>query len=444
LQLHDLHYYEVRAEKPRQIAVRVLRGYAEGADYLEDLLEPAVAGAGLSPADRALVKELACGVVRWQATLDWLIAQKTRGAARKSPVQILLRLGLYQIAWLDRIPGHAAVYETVEMAKQLGFGRQAGFINAVLRGYLRELEPTRKTLAALKTDHPALGFSHPEWLCERWQKRWGQEKLRRLLEWNNTPPVAFARLNRLRAAPEQLITQWEAEGVRFVARQFDWVPERVVFELSSVPPLTALPSFQQGLFYVQDPGTLLAVTKLDPQPGESVLDLCAAPGGKTMLIAQLMQNRGRIVARDNQPHRLKLIEENCARLGVSCVETALAAVRASPAARPRLFDRVLVDAPCSNTGVMRRRIDLRWRLRPQEIDRLRAGQLELLHQAALELKPGGTLVYSTCSLEPEENEQVVQRALTSASILRLEGQKRSLPFQDGLDGAFAAKFIRSA
>ncbi len=148
MQLHDLHYYEVRAEKPRQIAVRVLRGYAEGADYLEDLLEPALAGAGLSPADRALVKELACGVVRWQATLDWLIAQKTRGAARKSPVQILLRLGLYQIAWLDRIPGHAAVYETVEMAKQLGFGRQAGFINAVLRGYLRELEPTRKTLAA--------------------------------------------------------------------------------------------------------------------------------------------------------------------------------------------------------------------------------------------------------------------------------------------------------
>jgi 16S rRNA (cytosine967-C5)-methyltransferase len=440
LQLHDWHYDEVRAEKPRQIAVRVLRDYAEGADYLEDLLEPALAGAGLSPPDRALVKELACGVVRWQATLDWLIAQKTRGAAWKSPVQILLRLGLYQIAWLDRIPGHAAVYETVELAKQLGFGRQAGFINAVLRGCLRELEPTRKTLATLKTSQPALGFSHPEWLCERWQKRWGQENLRRLLEWNNTPPVAFARMNRLRAAPEQLMTQWEAEGVRYVARQFDWVPERVVFELSSAPPLTALPSFQQGLFYVQDPGTLLAVTKLDPQPGESVLDLCAAPGGKTTLIAQLMQNRGRIVARDNQPQRLQLIEENCARLSVSCVETALAAVPASPAAPPQLFDRVLVDAPCSNTGVMRRRVDLRWRLRPQELDRLRAGQLELLHQAALELKPGGTLVYSTCSLEPEENQDVAKEFLSSHAEFHLEDERTLLPFVEEVDGAYVARF----
>jgi 16S rRNA (cytosine967-C5)-methyltransferase len=440
LQLHDLHYYEVRAEKPRQIAVRVLRGYAEGADYLEDLLEPALAGSALIPADRALVKELACGVVRWQATLDWLIAQKTRGAAWKSPVQILLRLGLYQIAWLDRIPGHAAVYETVELAKQLGLGRQAGFINAVLRGYLRELEQTRKTLATLKADQPALGFSHPEWLCERWQKRWGQEKLRRLLEWNNTPPIAFARLNRLRAAPEQLMTRWEAEGVRFVTRQFDWVPERAVFELSSAPPLAALPSFQQGLFYVQDPGTLLAVTKLDPQPGESVLDLCAAPGGKTTLIAQLMQNRGRIVARDNQPHRLKLIEENCARLGVSCVETALAVVPASPAVSPLLFDRVLVDAPCSNTGVMRRRVDLRWRLRPPELDRLRAGQLELLHQASLELKPGGTFVYSTCSLEPEENEEVAKEFLSAHPQFHLEDERTLLPFVEGVDGAYVAQF----
>ena len=442
MQLHDWHYYKVRAEKPRQIAVRVLRGYAEGVDYLEDLLEPALAGSALSPADRALVQALACGVVRWQATLDWLIAQKTRGAAWKSPVQILLRLGLYQIAWLDRIPAHAAVFETVELAKQLGFGPQAGFINAVLRGYLRELEPTRKTLAALKTSQPALGFSHPEWLCERWQKRWGQEKLRRLLEWNNAPPIAFARLNRLRAAPEQLLTQWEAEGVRFVARQFDWVPERVVFELSAAPPLTALPSFQQGLFYVQDPGTLLAVTKLDPQPGESVLDLCAAPGGKTMLIAQLMQNRGRIVARDNQPHRLKLIAENCARLGVSCVETALAAVPASPAAPPRLFDRVLVDAPCSNTGVMRRRVDLRWRLRPPELDRLRAGQLELLRQATLELKPGGTLVYSTCSLEPEENQEVAREFLSSHSQFHLEDERTLLPFVEEVDGAYVARLMR--
>lgn len=218
--------------------------------------------------------------------------------------------------------------------------------------------------------------------------------------------------------------------------------EGMVFQLDSHPPFSNMRSFQQGHFYIQDPSTLLAVQELDPQPGESVLDLCAAPGGKTTFIAQRMQNRGRITAQDNQPARLDLIRENCARLGITCVETSVApsGIIANPAKR---FDRVLVDAPCSNTGVMRRRVDLRWRIRTEEIERLRTEQLELLRQAAPRLKPGGTMVYSTCSLEPEENAEVVKQFLAEQPQFKLEQERELLPFVEGVDGAYVAKFVSS-
>ena len=230
------------------------------------------------------------------------------------------------------------------------------------------------------------------------------------------------------------LKQWAAEKVKFAARTWDWTGHCVVFELESHPPLATLHSFQQGMFYVQDPSTLLAVRELNPQPGETVLDLCAAPGGKTTYIAQRMENRGRIIAADNQPERLALVRENCARLGVTCVETE----DASPALN---YDRILIDAPCSNTGVMRRRVDLRWRVRPEEITRLRTTQLELLHQAATKLAPGGTLVYSTCSLEPEENTDVIQEFLRDHPQFKLENERELLPFIDCVDGAYVAKLI---
>ncbi len=256
--------------------------------------------------------------------------------------------------------------------------------------------------------------------------------------WNNTPPPTFARINLLKTDAAKLATQWEFERVKFAARSWGWTGDGMVFQLDSHPSLAAMRSFQQGLFYVQDPSTLLAVQELDPQPGESVLDLCAAPGGKTTFIAQRMQNRGRITAQDNRPERLELIRENCTRLGITCVETSVApsGIIPNPAKR---FDRVLVDAPCSNTGVMRRRVDLRWRIRPEEIERLRTEQLELLRQAAPRLKPGGTMVYSTCSLEPEENTEVVKQFLAEQPQFKLEEERELLPFVDGVDGAYVAK-----
>jgi 16S rRNA (cytosine967-C5)-methyltransferase len=433
----------VSNEKPREIAIRALQARETTAKYVEDALENELGRSNLSPPDRRLAQELAFGVVRWRATLDWLIAQKTEGGRnQKLKLQILLRLGLYQIFWMDRIPNHAAVHETVDMAKRLGLGPQAGFVNAVLRGYLREESETRQRLEALKETDPSLAFSHPDWLYQRWLERWGSKRTADLMDWNNRPPETFARVNTLRPDSGTLQSRWKSEGVEFEPVSKDWYAEDLMFELTSHPPLNSLATFKEGLFYIQDPSTLLAVRSLNPQPGESVLDLCAAPGGKTTFIAQMMENRGEILAQDISPQRLAFLTENCARLGVTNVETA----RPPDILVPDLtkqFDRVLVDAPCSNSGVMRRRVDLRWRIRPEEIERLRLAQLDLLARGASQVKPGGALVYSTCSLEPEENEQVCAQFLEQHRAFKLEEERLLFPAVDRVDGAYVVRFRKS-
>jgi len=221
----------VNEQKPRQIAIRVLKERRLERDYTEDLFEKELSKHRLSSPDRALCQELVYGIARWQATLDWLIARKTDGRNQKEDLQILLQLGLYQMFWLDRIPNHAAVHETVEIAKQLGLGPQAGFINAVLRAYTRERVETEKLLADLKISQPALGHSHPEWLYQRWLARWGAEKTAQLMDLNNTPPPTFARVNLLKTDPAKLAAQWEKERVKFVARTWDWTGDGLVFQL---------------------------------------------------------------------------------------------------------------------------------------------------------------------------------------------------------------------
>jgi 16S rRNA (cytosine967-C5)-methyltransferase len=332
------------------------------------------------------------------------------------------------------VPPHAAVNETVALARQSGFGAQAGFVNALLRGYARELDPTRKLLEDLKTTQPHVGYSHPEWLVAKWRERWGAEKAGQLMEWNNTPPRLYARVNGLKTDAERLLPQWREENVEYDFVRRDWLEENLVFELKAHPALSSLPSLKQGWFYVQDPSTLLAVRELNAEPGQAVLDLCAAPGGKLTYIAQRMANEGRLAAHDLDPERLKQVDENCTRLGVSCVTAGSTAEldKHGP------FDRVLVDAPCSNTGVMRRRVDLRWRIRPAEIERLQRTQMGLLDQAAPRLKPGGILVYSTCSLEPEENQGVVMAFVASHPNFEVRRERELIPFIDRVDGAYVA------
>lgn len=479
-------------QNPRQIAARVLSQRLTSSEFTENLLDTALANAQLAPVDRGLCHELVCGVVRWQATLDCLITRKTDPSRELRPaLRNLLRLGLYQIFFLDRIPPHAAVHETVELAKSAGYHSQAGMINAVLRAHLREFEQIKKILTDMKISQPALGWSHPGWLVEKWRKHFGDEKTRLLLEWNNTPPKTFARINTLKTDAAKLVTRWREENVEYDFITRDWTGENLAFELKSHPPLNSLGSLRDGWFYLQDPSTLLAPALLGAQSGEIILDMCAAPGGKTTFIAQQMDDEGKIVAEDISPDRLKLIRENCARLGVTCVEVKVSELdRPHPSPLPQerelgisasdsssavvvnsapdfaktrqpflplpmgegrgeggqhhisnstLFDRILVDAPCSNTGVMRRRVDLRWRISAEEMTRLQKTQTDLLQQAATRLKPGGVLVYSTCSLEPEENSELIKKFLEANHNFTLETERQLLPFADGVDGAFVAK-----
>jgi 16S rRNA (cytosine967-C5)-methyltransferase len=431
----------LNGKNPRQIAAQILNRRKNRDEFTENLLEKTLTGAKISALDRALCQEIVYGVVRWQATLDWLIAQKTNGREQNFALQNLLRLGLYQIFWLDKIPPHAAVHETVELAKQNGFGPQAGFVNAVLRNYLREFDATKKILAELKIKNPALGFSQPDWLVKKWQKKFGDEKTFQLLEWNNSPPKTFARVNTLKTDAGKLLEKWRAENVEYDFVRRDWLAENLAFELKSHPPLASLQTFRDGYFYIQDPGTLFAPLLLEAKSDETILDLCAAPGGKTTFIAQQMNGVGKIFACDISEDRLNLIRENCMRLGIACVEPILVSALDS---RPSTFDRILVDAPCSNTGVLRRRVDLRWRISPEEILRLVKTQIELLQLAATKLKLGGILIYSTCSLESEENSEVVRNFLNEHKNFQLEIERELLPFEDNVDGAFVARLKKLA
>jgi 16S rRNA (cytosine967-C5)-methyltransferase len=426
----------VRAEKPREIAAEILLQRKKG-EYIETLLDSALAKTALKTEDRRFLQELVYGVVRWEMTLDWLIARKTGGKPQKEMVQNLLRLALYQMFWLDRVPSYAAVNETVEICKANGLEPQAKFINAVLRGFGREEQLTRQHLVELKTSRPAIGYSHPEWLLRRWEKEWGSERARRLMEWNNSPPPTFARRNSLKTTGTALMEVWNAEGVAFEAVQHPWVSDGIAYRLTSHPALSTLQSFQDGLFYVQDPSTLLAPALLEPKRGEVVLDLCAAPGGKTTFIAQLMDDQGRIQAEDLDSDRLRLVQENANRLGATSIITGGTAGEI-----PAQFDRILVDAPCSNTGVMRRRVELRWRLKPEEIARMAGTQANLLAAAAKRIRAGGVLVYSTCSLERDENQAVVGKFLALNPSFRLEKEVVLTPMTHGVDGAYCARMIR--
>ncbi|MDP7049263.1 MAG: 16S rRNA (cytosine(967)-C(5))-methyltransferase RsmB [Verrucomicrobiota bacterium] len=421
----------------RQIALQTLLRSQETQRAVERILARQFQSAALSSADTGLCRELVSGCVRWRRLLDWLIERATEGREQKPAVREILRLGLYQIFFLSRIPEHAIVDESVRLAKTERCLGQAGFINAMMRRFLRERGQITRDIANLQEDRPALGQSHPDWLFKKWEQRWGCEKTVRLMEWNNRPAPTCARVNPLLTDPGSLAKRWEDEGVEATPIYCDWAKPDSLFRLRQHPPLESLGSFRDGLFYVQDPSTLLAVDLLNPQPGQAVLDLCAAPGGKTCQIAGRMNNEGQLSAIDISESRIELMRENCERMRVTC-----ATLGQADAAATCKYDRVLVDVPCSNTGVMRRRLDLRWRLSSDETRVLADEQLKLLAQAAEWTKPDGQLVYSTCSIEPEENEQLIARFLDANLDWQLINERTLHPVEDHTDGAYAAQLTQ--
>ena len=410
----------------RQIALAALQLWRKEKRFADSIISGLLAKAELPPSDRAFALELFYGSLRNLTLLDFWIGW-LRASRVQSDLRDILRLGLYQLFFLKTAP-HAAVHETVELAPK----KQRSLINAMLRTATRRQSELLASANALPL---FVRTSHPQFLIERWQQQFGPEQAEALCKWNNLPAPVYGRINRLKIDRHKFLRLYPTS--RPLTRSSDFV------EFDTLPT----GAVRRGHCYIQDPSTVIACQLLGPKPGEKVLDACAAPGGKTGYVAELMQNLGTIVACDRDPERLEILKENMTRLGARIVQIfrhdwTHGDVPADIATLAP-FDRILVDVPCSNTGVMRRRADLRWRLRQADFARMQQLQIEIVRALIPLLKSNGVLVYSTCSLEPEENEKIARQILTEMPILRLETETFSLPFRDGFDGAFAAKIIKA-
>ncbi|SNB47671.1 16S rRNA (cytosine(967)-C(5))-methyltransferase RsmB [Geobacter sp. DSM 9736] len=443
---------------PRRAAFDILLRVEKEKSYADILLDQALTGDALKGADRRLLTELVYGVLRRQATLDHVVSQfsSIKPAKLERAVLILLRLGLYQTLFLDRMPVSAAVNETVNLAKSLA-PRASGFINAVLRRADREREsisypsPEKDPVRFLSTR-----YSHPEWLAGEWLAQLGMPEAEHLASAMGEAPPLTVRTNTLLVSRNELLASFAGAGVAAVATPF--APDGVTV-LDSLPP-RQLPGFSEGWFAVQDESSQLAAFLLEPARGEKLLDLCAAPGGKATYLAQLMGNKGSVLACDKGARRLPLITESAARLGITIIETKLLdAAREGNSLERDSFDRVLVDAPCSGLGVLRRHPEGKWLKRKEDLPQLAAAQLAILRTGASCVKPGGTLLYATCSTSREENEAVIENFLSQVGgfvvdnlhvffpdlkdLLTEEGYFRSWPHRNQMDGFFAARLRRA-
>jgi 16S rRNA (cytosine967-C5)-methyltransferase len=400
----------------RQAAVSALRAWSKGHDYAETLIERHAQRRQLSHADRGLLQAILFGVLRHRRLLDEWIGSLRKGKLDPETRDIL-RVGLCQILILN-LPDHAAVNETVESGK----AAVRSLINAVLR---RATTSKKRLYDDAAEMAPPVALSHPDWLFKAWKSAFGKNEAIALMEWNNTPSETFFRINPLAPTPPENLPGSPIED----APGF--------FKLEGPLPNTLLAS---GSVYIQDPATRHAVELLAPKPGELILDACAAPGGKAFLIAAALGGSGGLVCTDSNEKRLPRLRENLQRLHAGTSEISVHDWNhPAPAAWHGTFDGILLDVPCSNTGVMRRRVDLRWRLQPADITALVATQRQILENAIVCLKPGGRIVYSTCSIEAAENQKQIENLLADHPELRLIESRSALPFRDHTDGAFAAR-----
>jgi 16S rRNA (cytosine967-C5)-methyltransferase len=409
-------------KNPRLCCLKALQRWETGREFADEVLHQALQRSGLNTVNRSFVTETFYGVIRNRSYLDFII-QRFRSSGLDMATRQVLRLGVYQL-YKMRIPDHAAVYETVNIA-----GPARTLVNAVLRKTIAEKE---SILQQLQHAPVHIRYSHPEFLWQKWESWHGGRIAEELCAWNNEPAKIYVRANRLRVTPGELndsFPEAKADDVHPDCLQVDHLP---------------LSWISSGVAYVQDPSTLVACDLLDPKPGEVVLDACAAPGGKAGYMAQKMENQGSLVACDYDRLRLDRLQQNLIRLGVANSTIVLIDwLQHSSPFKPETFDAILVDVPCTNTGVIRRRTDVRWRLTPQDFPRMQHLQGRIVKATIQFLKSGGRLVYSTCSIEPEENERVVDYIDREVPELRFAEARSSTPIHDHLDGAFAALFVKA-
>jgi 16S rRNA (cytosine967-C5)-methyltransferase len=446
---------DMKKAPPRRIAVEILNRIEESGAYAEPLLDAALSGTAFAdPSDRGLLTELVYGTLRIKGRLDWIIGQLYRGdtAARETTVLNILRTGLYQLLFTDRIPPFAAVNEAVGIARDLA-PAAAALVNAILRNALRKKDAIAWPDMAKDPEKAiAVLHSHPPWLVRRLLAQWGVEETIAICRTNNTVPPFALRVNSLKASRERAIAAFANEGIDAEPTLFS--PDGITLA-SSGAGLRKTASYQGGLIRIQDEGSQLIARLIAPQPGERLLDLCAGSGGKTLHLAALMENRGSITALDLHSERLRMLREEAKRLAVTIVET-----RTGDAAIPAesfrgAFDRVLLDAPCSGLGTLRRNPEIRWRITPADLTKCMQLQKLLLASAARCVQPGGRLVYSVCAVTPEENEiviadflrhhpdfQSIHPAALPPALVDQRGFFRTAPHLHGMDGFFGALLVR--
>ena len=438
----------------RGVAVKLLNRIDRTDAYLDKLLDIEIKNSDFSSVDKALLFEIVHGVIRWLGRIDWVLNGFYKGQFSKCipNVKNAMRVALYQILFLDKVPDYAAVNEAVEFVKKLQGQKPADLTNAVLRNIIRNKNGIRYP----DPEEDEIGYfsayySHPSWLIRRWLKRYSHDFTEQLLIANNDKPDLTLRVNNLVSNKEELKELLKKVDLKF--GDTEYLPEYV--RLSTLTNITYWSYFEKGYFTVQDESTGLPVHLLDVQPGMRVLDLCAAPGGKSAHIADLMKNEGELIALDKFESRLEILHKNLSRLKASMVKTI--AVDSTEYNDKEGFDRVLVDAPCSGLGTLRKKPDIKWKRDWGDIQKLTITQKELIKKGASLLKPGGYMVYSTCTIEPDENFEIVNDFLMknpdfelvnvsdkfNSILIDTNGCIQTYTNVHKIDGSFAAKIKRT-
>ncbi|HEY3306556.1 MAG TPA: 16S rRNA (cytosine(967)-C(5))-methyltransferase RsmB [Candidatus Binatia bacterium] len=457
---------KARASEPtgvkscRALAVEALLKIETRKAYADILLDHTLKSHSLSAQNRALLTQLVYGALRWRGKLDWLLGKIVHRplADMDGYLRNILRLTVYQILFLDKVPSYAAVHEGVELAKRYGGASAGGLVNAVARRLLREKE----RLTTLDSDADlvarlSVSWSHPEWLVRKWLAYFGAAETEALLRANNEESPVILRANRLKIDRQSLIERLQAAG-------FDVTPaprSPQSTHLRNASSIDQVPGFKEGLFLVQGEASQLVGLLLDPKPGERILDACAAPGGKTTHLAELMEDRGEVVATDISVRGIEKLRQNIRRLDLKSVRPVQADVSLELTGELALpYDRILADLPCSGLGTLRSHPEAKWHREEKDIERLSRLQKKILARLSCYLKPGGFLVYSTCTLIREENEAVVEGFLQRHREFTLENAAEflpesarhmvrgnyflALPHRDGTDGFFAARMRKRA
>lgn len=441
----------------REVALNMLIDIDEKGAYSNIALNK-IGRENLSKLDENFVREMVYGVVENRLYLDWVIKKFSKIKLKKIEPIILeiLRIGVYQVVLMDKIPDSAAVNESVKLAKKYSHSGSAKYVNGLLRNVSRNKDSIREIDLEDKKEYLRIKYSHPEWMINRWLGEFGEEFTEDLCRANNTRPKLNIRINTLKIKREQLKSILESKG--YIVSNTNYASDGLIIE--NPQGIIDTEEFKDGFFIIQDESSMLVSQILDPKEGSLVLDLCSAPGGKTTHIAQKMNNHGKILARDIYEHKLKLVQENSNRLGIDIIKTEKFDSIELDENLIEKVDYALIDAPCTGLGMIRRRPEIKWNRTENDIANMSDIQYKILKNASKYLKPGGTLVYSTCSIEREENIDIINKFISENEDFKLvsvdnlldskenvstakDGYIELFPHIHGTDGFFVAKLLKN-